>query len=138
MTINKGSWFNRVKAGAVNHGISIKGVVHKASPIAEGNGWKKGICPKCGSNNGFVFRSHMDGKIYILFCQKCGKYSWAKAKGTKGQSNPPDMNPKCTAITKRGNRCDKDATCGDLCGTHHKMQEEGKQVTKVSIPSDVY
>lgn len=67
------SWFNRVRQGATNKGVYISGVVHKLSPIRDGKSWKKGECPKCGSKNGFIFGSHTDGNVYVLFCQKCNK-----------------------------------------------------------------
>ena len=121
------SFFNRVRSGALREGININGVIHKASPVKQGNDWAKGTCPKCGSKNGFVFRSHMDGKVYILFCQRCGKYSWKKADGPKGDSSAAGKS-RCQAITKSGNRCKMTVTEGCLCGNHNAMVLEGKTV----------
>lgn len=56
------SWFNQTRTAAVREGVTIEGLVHKASPVKNKSGkdWRKGECPKCGSRNGFVFRSHCD------------------------------------------------------------------------------
>jgi DNA replicative helicase MCM subunit Mcm2 (Cdc46/Mcm family) len=125
----KQSWFNKIRQGAINHGVLIEGMVHKASPIKSDNTWRKGTCPKCGSKNGFVFRSHINGQVYILFCQKCNKYSW-KFKG-EGPVEPVSSK-KCRAMTARKNRCRHNAKhLNGLCDIHENMRQEGGHVLTI-------
>lgn len=132
------SWFNKVRSGAINNGVIIEGLVHKASPVAQGKTFRKGTCPKCGSNNGFVFRSHMDGSVYILFCQKCKKYSW-KHSGKKTGPSKEETSNKCQALTKSGNRCSYNAAEGShMCTLHNKMAGEGKHIDLVKDVSVGY
>ena len=131
------SWFNKVVEWAIGSGVVVEGNVHKASPVKSktGNGWHKGKCPKCGSKNGFVFRSHTDGKVYILFCQKCKKYSWSRVKprdirnvdevtnpvdaATKGMVQAADnIKEMCGGVKKNGQRCTYTAKANGFCGIH--------------------
>jgi hypothetical protein len=129
----KESWFNRVRRGAGNDGVVINGLVHKCSPIRKGDTWAKGKCPKCNSPNGFIFRSHTDGKMYILFCQKCGKYSFR----VKGDTPTKDTTGQCHAITTRGNRCSyKCVTHSNLCSIHESIRKEGRAVDVILYNDD--
>lgn len=137
------SWFNRMVEGALRKGVVVGAEIHKASPVKSktGKGWYKGKCPKCGSPNGFVFRSHTDGKVYILFCQKCGKYSWSRVKPAEHEArdirdveapaNPVDAATKgmvqaadninhevCGAVKQDGTRCTYKAKNNGFCGYH--------------------
>lgn len=80
------SWFNKIRTGLLRKGIVIDGKKHIASPIKDGESWKRGKCPKCESENGFIFRSHTDGNVYICFCHKCNKFSVRQTTGVK--TNP--------------------------------------------------
>jgi hypothetical protein len=134
------SWFNKIVQGALRQGVVVNGEVHKASPVKSktGKGWYKGKCPKCSSPNGFVFRSHTDGKVYILFCQKCKKYSWSKVRPAEGKdirnvdvpTNPMDaatkgmvqgadsLKEQCGAVKQDGTRCTYKAKANGFCGYH--------------------
>lgn len=127
--MKKDNWLTRIRKGAINRGVIVEGVVHKASPMMEGNVILSDTCHKCGSNNGVVFRSHMDKKVFILFCQKCGKYSW----GFKGKKKDlPTGEKRCKAMTARKNRCANKATHDNgLCGTHEAMRSDSGNVLSV-------
>lgn len=127
----KQSWFNKIRQGAVNQGITINGMVHKASPVMNGKAVRSAKCPKCDSLNGVVFRSHMDGNLYILFCQRCGKFTPRYKKDTVQK----DVSDKCTALTKKNNRCSNNAIEDGLCGLHRDMAAEGKEIKLVSNSS---
>jgi ribosomal protein S27AE len=128
--MNKENWLTRIRNGVITKGVVISGIVHKASPVMNGKVIRSGECPRCGNPNGVVFRSHMDGNIYILFCQKCGRYSW-KVKDEK--KSIPTGEGRCKAMTKRNNRCSNKATHKNgLCGIHESMRAEGGHVLSVN------
>ena len=129
--MKKQSWFNRIRQGAINNGITINGLVHKASPVMKGKTVKSAKCPKCDSPNGVVFRSHTDGNMFILFCQKCGKFTPRHKKDTVQK----DVSGKCKALTKQNNRCSNKAVEEGMCGIHRDMAAEGKEVKFVSNSS---
>lgn len=130
--MKKQSWFNKIRQGAINKGITINGMVHKASPVMDGKKVRSAKCPKCPSHNGVVFRSHMDGKLFILFCQKCGKFTPRYKKGAVQK----DVSDRCHALTRQNNRCGKRAVDGDLCSIHRNMASAGKEVKLVSTTTD--
>jgi hypothetical protein len=141
----KDSWFNKIRKNAGNYGVVINGLVHKCSPIRKGNTWARGKCPKCNRPNGFVFRSHMDGKTYVLFCIDCNppsdvikddNWKWEMVKFShhmKDDMKPKSMENRCHAITARGNRCSyKCVPHSKLCSIHESIQKEGRAVNFIN------
>ncbi len=125
------SWFNRVRAIAAK-GIKINGTITSLHPIAAttGKSWRKGICPKCGSANGFVFRSDSDPKLYVLFCQHCNKFSWSIVKSGEIIKSGASGNGLCGC---GGEVPDGRTTFCYVCRPKHKAPKEVDSSGKATI-----
>lgn len=105
------SWFNKLREWMAG-GVNIAGRIHKLSPVKAQSkkSWAKEVCPKCGSGNGFVFRSHTDGTVWVVGCFNCKKYTVLPTK-TKPY-------PICKAVTLKGVRCKNKSKSDGYCAVH--------------------